>query len=337
MAGKALDQESRRGEIQLGDLIRALARLRPSPGQAAQVAHCLGFALEETLTGEEPAQRPRNIPGEPVTRTRTQATPPPKPALPIPPAPPPPPNLPMTTLPSQLLRLDDVRAPAADQPADWLHDDFRLLRPESGVSPSRQPILPDALARGVFSAALATRRPGQTLDFAALLRDMSACRLRELRCLPEASLSRGCQVLLDFAESMLPWWDDLHALPTQVANVAGRHSVSVFSFDGDPNHAAGWRADGERLPWQSVAGRPVLVATDLGIPGGSRQRNLKPHWQRFADRCKAEGVPLLVLSPWAFKPPLNGLGGGVILMHWSTATSAARIRGVTGAGHKVTP
>lgn len=337
MAGEAHSRDTRRGEIQLGDLIRALAQLRPQgPDHVAHVAHSLGFALEGMLAPDVPSEAPKNIHGQLPLRPAAQPSPASKPALPMPPAPQPPPMLPVRKVPSRLVKLD-VRAPAFDAPPGWLRENFRLLQPQAGISPSRKSILPDPVARGVFSAALATLRAGHSIDLMALLRDMSRCTLHDLRCQPESTLSRGCQVLLDFADSMLPWWEDLQALPGQVANVVGRQSVSAFDFDGDPGKSACWQPDGERKAWQPAAGCPVLVATDLGMAGLARTRAPKAHWKLFAARCKLAGAPLLILTPWPLRSRPRALGGHTVLMHWNARTSSARIRSAIGRGHKVAP
>jgi hypothetical protein len=84
----------------------------------------------------------------------------------------------------------------------------------------------------VFTAALATLRQGDRLDVDQLVRRVVEGRLPpRLPRLHGGDARRGCQLLLDFSDSMLPWWEDLRELAAQLAacsaKIASRSSTST--------------------------------------------------------------------------------------------------------------
>ena len=317
----------KRGEIHLGDLARALAKLQwRDETQAATIAARLGFGLRPD---QRPLDRPRP-PQEIFDRQRyrsVQEHPAPKSPSSIA-APPPPstrPPLPATMLPSSLTGLTQ-RAPAAPGKPDWLDHPKNVPDPVAQPPLGRLPIFAEATSRAILSATLACRRPGAEVDVRALV--AAVCRrepLARLPCLPDITLERGCHLLLDYSASMTPWWEDLAGLQYQVQHVVGDHVTQVYSFDRDPNAAFRWTPDLERDPWQPD-GRPVLAATDLGIQGRGG-RVLPPRgWMEALTSCARHGSPLLILIPWPEPRWPQDFGvavGAPILMHWSPHTSAA--------------
>lgn len=333
--------ETRRGEIHLGDLIRALATLHGGDDEQAQaIAGCLGFGLEApdvqpagpTPTVGERSQMPTPEKNQPTAVPRP-------PGLAAPPA-----RSPRIELPAQILKstLNAVDAlPAAESVAapTWLADGYRRLDPVPGVSPPRQTLIRSDTARGVFTAALATLRQGDQLDVDQLVRRVVAGRLPpRLPRLPSATLAHGCQLLLDFSDSMLPWWEDLRELARQVAAVLGEERVSVFDFDASPEQAGCWLPgkDGEqhRQPWQPEPGRPILAATDFGIQGYPPRSQPDAGWTKLIQDCHARGCPLIILVAWSRAYWPTTLGPYLELVHWHPQTSAAMLRRQVGGGHR---
>jgi hypothetical protein len=315
---------TRRGDIHLGDLARALGKLDwQDPAQAETIAACLGFGLGPDSDPAQHRQAPREAynpavqpaPAEVDRQPSTTAT---KPVpVPMPPTPPAPPPLPAKRLTSELQALEPL-APAQPDP-DWLGGDPQLLDPGDALPCAREPLFADAASRHIFSAALATRRSGTDIDLPRLIAAIT--RREPLRALPrrsEPTLEQGCQLLLDYSATMVPFWDDLTDLVRQLGAVVG--NTRVYSFDRRPTDALHWLPDGRREPWEP-ADRPVLVAGDLGIQSGGR-RSPDPDWDQLARRCDAAGVPLLVLVPWPEPYWPKTLAGRPILIHWSPATSA---------------
>ncbi len=330
------DDGQPKGEIQFADLIKALGGL-PWHGehQAQAIAGCLGFGLAAPNMQQYKAGTTIYGPDKPGT----QSTPAPtskSPPLAMPPAPPLPVTLPAHVLNATLTALPHLAPAHANQGADWLAEDYQVLQPETGLSPARLALLPDTRARGVFSAALATLRAGDELDIAELVRRVCQGHIPpRLPRLPAATLAHGCQLLLDFSDTMQPWWDDLRGLARQIAQVVGGDTVSVFDFDQNPGAATQWLANGEERAWHPEPGRPILVATDFGIRGTPSTRPIPAWWSDFVEHCAKRGSPLLILIPWSHTYWPEGLGPYPDLMHWHPHTSAAMVRRKLGRGHRV--
>jgi hypothetical protein len=298
--------ETQRGEIHLGDLIRALGTLRCLDDEHARaIAGCLGFGL--AAPDMQPARPTPTV----YDRSRLSAQPkteapatPRRPGLAAPPTRTPPIDLPAQTLTSTL---NAIAAPPAIDTATvpaWLGGDYQRLDPAPGASPPRRTLIPTETARGVFTAALATRRQGDQLDVDQLVRRVVEGRLPpRLPRLHSATLERGCQLLLDFSDSMLPWWEDLRELARQLVGVLGEDRVSLFDFESAPAESRPLAARRGRrtglAAWQPEPGRPILAATDFGIQGLAPRSRPDAGWQKLIKDCRAQGCPLLVLVPWS--------------------------------------
>jgi len=328
------DTGRRRGEIHLAELIRALHVLAPSGDEQRQaIAASLGFGLEKAqLQPAKPTPAAFDRHGEKLTkrgrpRGQSAAT------FQAPPPPPVPVALPSVILEARLKRLDTA-PPAEDADLDFLQEDVEFnVHVADAPPPRRADIFPAVSARASLTALLRTRRHGDELDVAALIREVVAGRPpRRLPCRPAATLARGCQLLLDYGETMAPWWDDLEALVRQVADVAGESTVDVFDFDSDPREAAIWIRD-DRTPWQPEQGRPTLVATDFSVRAGRAPHGIERRWQTLIARCKATGSPLILLTPWPRRHWPSWLGEYPALVHWNPRTTAAMIHRLFGFGH----
>ena len=326
----------KRGEIHLGDLVRALKGLSVEDDeQARAVARALGFGLRGRSDGEA---TPRVY--DPL-RYATRKSPPrrspaARPIVPQPPGPPLPVELPPERLDSRLEPLPPAAPPHGDEPPAWLNDDFRLLEQPEQQPLHRQSLFHDNTSRGVLAAALATRRGGGEVDLPALIdRIVSHEVIDELPTLPTATLERGCQLLLDYSDNMAPFWEDLGALAGQLRAILGENDLRVFEFDRNPCDAERWAPPDRTERWRPRKGRPVLVATDLGIVGRRRPPVVGEGWRRFIDRCQEAGCPLLILLPWQQRYWPRDLGRHPILLHWNPHTSAGLIRRRLGIGHEV--
>lgn len=301
------------GEVHLGDLATALGTLHwQGPDQAQIIAGCLGLGLHAAAP---PAPEP------PRVYAHRRAPPP----VYVPPAPRPPPALPEQAHPILLEALPDL-APAD---LDWSGGDAARLTEPATAPCARATLFPERTSRHLAAAALTTWRPGPAIDRPRLIAALA--RRAPPRTLPrrlEPTLARGCQVLLDYSATMVPFWPDLDDLGRQVANVVGTDATRLFGCDGDPLAAARWRPGHPAEPWRPD-GSPLLAATDLGIQGcGGAHPH--PGWDTLARACATAGGPLLILIPW---PPARWpahLPGRPVLIHWAPDTGAGLIRRALG-------
>ena len=323
--------EKKRGEIHLGDLAEALASLSwQDDDQAQAIAACLGFGLAPSL----PPKPNEGIYDRQSYRRpfQTQSKPSTKPPVFIPPTPEPVPPLPPTSLASQLQSLEPIAPATLDEPG-WLDEAHGLSQAITETKVARRSLFPEKTHRHILAATLATRRVGHEIDLPKLI--AALCRrevLFQLPCRPEASLQRGCDLLLDYSPGMVTFWEDLNGLIEQVGQVVGVANTRVFGFDTLPTEAKRWTADGERQGWQPQK-CPVLVATDFGIAGFEGRADLHPAWRELIALCAKDGSPLLILVPWPESRWPKGLGGYPKLAHWSPLTTAAMVKKQIGPGH----
>jgi hypothetical protein len=134
-------------------------------------------------------------------------------------------------------------------------------------------------------------------------------------------------LLTDHGPSMGPYLRDVHQLAGALRQVAGVDGVETLATEGDPTTVqplADDDADPDGRPYEPTPGRPVLVASDLGIgaPGAAGPRP----WLELAARARAAGCPLIVLVPY---PPHRWPAWArehLTLVQWDRPTTAATAR-----------
>jgi hypothetical protein len=173
-----------------------------------------------------------------------------------------------------------------------------------------EPLFQPAHQRAVLSTLASVNRPGHDFDIAALVE--LAARREPIGRVPrklEPTTRLGVQLLVDHGPSMGPFRPDLRLLAAALRRVVGQNAVEVQAFRG--SLASYEPASG---------GRPILVATDLGIaPTGGAVRPAE--WLALARRAKVVGSPLIVLVPY---PPSRWptWARHLTLVHWDRPTSA---------------
>lgn len=332
-------QPTARGEIHLGDLLLALKKLPwKDDAQAAAIARSLGFSLEELISKEITPNAifdNSRFPEHQKTVSPSQNQPP---GISVPPPPKPTVELPSMPFDSPLKPLEARAAPQIAETPAWLNENNTTLnRDETPPVPlHRESLFSDNTNRGILSAALATRRPGYQIDIFRLIYHFVTGKIpRTLPRLMSNTLERGCQLLLHYSDDMVPYWEDLAALATQIKNVMGQDRVDLYEFKGLPDSANTWVPPKTFKQWQPVSGIPVLVATDLGIDGSKGENNIAEEWLPFIHKCESAGAPLLLLIPWQRQYWPENLGDYPFLIHWNPHTSAAMIRRLIGPGHGV--
>jgi hypothetical protein len=327
----------RRGRIHLGDLAHALDELGNDDDERAQkIAASLGFNLSKTSPADE-SQRSRSAHERMPRRGSAAQRPLPsrKPSVSTPPKPPVRLSLPEGPAFGNLESLDDLQ-PAIEElvapdPAFELYDD------KTYPALSQPSLIRDNTSRGIFTALLQTTRASRRIDIRALIRKSSkGLPPRQLPREQTGTLDHGCQLLLDYADSMTPWRDDLRILTHQLEKVVGRENVLVHEFNEFPLEAQYWTSDFERRPWQPKSGTPVLVVTDLGLPFSHSAYRLQLRWREFIQRCQQAAIPLILLIPWEYGGFVEkALGHYPYLFPWSPRTTASQIKGLIGPGHPI--
>ncbi|GKQ38818.1 hypothetical protein [Streptomyces sp. A012304] len=323
-----------RGEVFLGDLVRAVGGLRPrNAATAAAMARLLGLD-GATATGsrdpaEERAERlapPPHVPAAPDPDDIAGGTRPVHPPRPVT----------ARARPADTGHADGpgtaapfgVREPAAHltrRPVDFsltaLHGsapttvvptagdgpgaaDPALLSPGTAgpALPHEPPWKPD-WARGIMFAAVSTPVAGREPDERSLLR--SVARQDAVRALPRRhrfSTRRGAQLLLDHGPALAPFQDDRLWLRELIGSVAGRDRVELLRFRGTPTRGVvrrdPLRTEEYRPP---LPGTPVVLFSDLGLlrpPFTGRTVAPAGEWRHFLDLVARAGCPVVCLTPY---------------------------------------
>jgi hypothetical protein len=333
-----------KGDIGLGDLLIALSDLpwqRPEHAQAIVTA--LGFNWRDQPLAQTDVGQGKKI----FDRSRYQDRPPTRPSqnkpsrFSAPPAPKPPLDLPTGILNSTLKPLPTTAVDAI--PPDWINhknvfltQDNNPTKVKENTMPARANLFPSQTHRGILSAALRIRKRGKEPNIPKLIAQVVRGKIPAITPTRECfTLQRGCQLLLDYSQSMVPFWDDLRALAKQVENLVGAERIARFEFDQNPNLSKQWLPTGQSQSWHIDRSRPLLIASDLGIAGQVGQYTLSPDWLTFINACSQQRVPLLILIPWQAQYWPTNISQFPILIHWNPHTTATMVKKLVGNGHGV--
>ena len=327
------DRFSRRSEINLGDLAKALSYLPDaSDTEQEMIANCLGFQLQtsvEPITQSRPFHPVQAAWNRPLLKERPKFVSQEQPEFTQKPAMPPAPEPPAAVNGDVLQTdLEITEAPKNNSPLESIRNASPLLLTRISSPAPRKTLFSQQTARGIISAAVMRQVPGQDLDIPQLIQTtVRRQNLKKLPVLPRFTARNGCQLLLDYNEALMPWWDDMQSLILQFHQLLGEDLCPVYEFDSSPSDAVRWTESGE-IKWEPVAGKPVIIASDLGgtqLPR-SAPRTGKAAWFEFVKKCGRHNVPVIVLSPLLPQRCPKGLDRIISLIHWNRATTAAIIK-----------
>jgi formylglycine-generating enzyme required for sulfatase activity len=185
----------------------------------------------------------------------------------------------------------------------WPEDDPALSADPHAVPLPQLPLMPWSRLWPLLKAVLSVRLESTQLDLPPLVQRLARGEMpRRLPRRTHQSWAATCQVLIDFAEPLTPFWDDFHTLRQRLAPLRGVSGLSVLAFpEGDPEgpclvwsptqHA--WlESAGYTLP---AAGTPVLVLSDLGCHDTTGAR--RQPWRRLGQRLRQAGCQPMALMP----------------------------------------
>ncbi|MGX5211099.1 hypothetical protein ACWKT3_20880 [Streptomyces violaceus] len=319
-----------RGEVFLGDLVRAVAGLRPRDAAgAAAIARLLGLDATAAVSSGTRTVRPRTVvqpPGDQpapasdgtvsarpgdgrsesvTTEARPHRSHPTGDAAPassaqdaI--------RLTERLIDFSLTSLNGLRQTAAPAPGRSAPDATAvelLGRGTAGPGQSHEPPWKQVWARGIMFAAVAAPLESRELDERSLVRRVA--RLDTVRSVPRRrrlSTRRGVQLLLDHGSGLTPFQDDRMWLHELAANVIGRDRVDVLRFRGTPDRGVVRRDPLTRETYRPpLPGTPVVLFSDLGLlrPAFAGRSVASPlEWRGFLDQVTHSGCPLVCLTPY---------------------------------------
>lgn len=330
-------QSAKGGEISLSELLIAINDLPwQNEKQLKSMFHALGFNWQNESSEIITSDQQKKIYDRTHYRQKHDVQPPKNnpTGFSIPPTPDPV-ELPINILSSELKALEPLLANSIEP--DFLQKENALLKMDFSISKlARSNLLPNRTNRGILSAALQVKTRGKAIAISQLINQVIKGKLpKTLPRLDCITLQRGCQLLLDYSDSMVPYWEDLTALADQVQDLLGTERVRIFEFDQNPLTAKHWQESGQSTDWLVDTSRPVLLASQLGVSGQRNSPTVKTYWLEFIRLCEQKKVPLLILNPWQESYwPVN-LGKFPILIHWNPLTTATLVKKWIGARHEI--
>ncbi len=300
-----------RGVVWVGDVLRALAALRPADAEARRaMGEALGFRVRgASVTDAAVPTQPEPLPdlAEPVAARERPA-----PILEI--------LEPVEYAPVAGQRLGTVEALAA------------LVAEHLETAPPFTPLLRPEWSPGIVAAANETIVRDGPIDVEAMVDSAARLELAEsVPRRPRASLHRGVQLLVDIGDGMQPFRRDQLELVEAVRSIAGKHSTEVLYFRDCPTRDEGagpggvWTWRRYRLPEPR---RPVLVLTDFGI-GGPQLRaagGTVDEWVRVALLLARRESRLSAFVPYASDRWPPALRAVAHLVTWDRGTSRTAVR-----------
>ncbi|MDT0442246.1 hypothetical protein [Streptomyces johnsoniae] len=291
---------SGRGEIFLGDLVRALAALRPADrATAGAVCELLGLA-------GPPAPHPPAVPGAGAHPADDRpagpasgdegaarwAAPPADADRPTPPVP--------AAAPAFSLTVTERGGPGpAERPS--LPEPLSAAGQLSALS--YEPPWTPGWARGVMFAVVATPVESTRVDQRVLVRKVSRHQaVRSVPRLRRPSTRQGVQLLIDHSPGMAPFTEDRDWLRSLVGGVAGRERVETLRFRGSPARGVVGTDPLAPQPHRPpTPGTPVVLVSDLGLlrpPFAGAAVAAAAEWTRFVDSVRHAGCPVVCLTPY---------------------------------------
>jgi hypothetical protein len=323
---------SRRGEINLGDLVLALEQISTASIQERElIANLLGFQLNQTdITLPQQSQYQANKSAWNRTllkerpKSRRKSPPDFTPRSLMPPKPNNKPDLSGNIL-QPTMQVDNVARTHEISADSAIQNAQPLAELKSQLPMPRHTLFSHRTYRGIVSATTSRMTDSKTIDIPKLISKAIRCQpLHTLPCLPRFTSRNGCQLLLDFHEALMPWWDDMHALIQQFHQVLGEASCPIYEFDQTPVQAFRWTETGKQ-PWQPVPGKPVIIASDLSVlhTPDTAARPGRLDWLEIIQACEKVQAPLIVLFPLHPQRCPYRLDQRLTLIHWHPATTAS--------------
>lgn len=341
---------TRRPEVGLGDWIRVMAELpKVMAKEQILIASCLGLQTDSvknkhlSLSKQKAWRRHPHKPKADASPTNTEQptvnksktgnnTPSPIAKTPNVPTTGSQPELPDEIIPIRIEKLPNTLKGGLSPllKTNFSHQKPLELNESNHSSVLRFTLFPQSTVRGLLIASVAQSSPGHCLDISSLIQASVQCRpLRSLPLIPRLSTQRGCQLLLDFNEGLVPWWDDMHDLIQQFQSVLGENSCPVYEFTDKPSNAVRWTEAGEQS-WKAIAGTPVVIASDFGQSSTNRHesRSGLSAWRDFALHCQRWQVPLIALTPLGHKRMPKELMNLMSIVDWNPHTRASEVKRV---------
>ncbi len=203
-----------------------------------------------------------------------------------------------------------VIVPGASEEPEWYKEERPWPENDPALSANpharplpQLPLMPWSRLWPFLKAALSVRLEAAQLDVPPLVERLARGEMpQRLPRRTHQSWAGTCQVLIDFADPLTPFWDDFHWLLQRLIPLRGEQGLTVLAFpEGNPaGRCLEWSPAQEE--WREreaytlpVAGTPVLVLSDLGCNDATGARR-RP-WQWLGQRLRRVGCQPVALMP----------------------------------------
>ena len=187
--------------------------------------------------------------------------------------------------------------------AKVLKTDDPVLHIDSKTEPAPEtpPLMRWAKLWPFLKLAFSVQHSARSLDTPRIIDRIA--RAQVLRRLPRKQYQNwagDCQLVIDYAESLTPFWGDFNDLRDRLQRLRGGQGLTILSFaEGDHDGRCRRFVNND---WQKLdnypppaADTPILVLSDLGCIDDSKQRRL--FWQRLGMRLQRRGCVPVALMP----------------------------------------
>ncbi|TMC21181.1 MAG: hypothetical protein E6J34_10400 [Chloroflexi bacterium] len=318
----------------LADLTRCFKQLDPTDDATrSAIADLLGLHEEDAYAAPRPLFSPirqaSKDPFQPTSNARKERKP---------------------SLPAQ------TKSNAA-QTSNWLPSTLELLSAgeekwDFGVSPlpmqssssefpelPLEPLFVAQWTRGILSATLSTTSDDGPLDIERIVASLAQNKCQQqLPRLPQPTLRRGVQLLIDKSDGLVPFSRDQRWLQDKLLHIVGPDKLEILRFIGSPLRDVG---PGPKSTWSKyqppLAGTVVLLLTDFGIgqPMFSTDAASISEWLDFAQKVQRAGCPLVAFVPYAPDRWPYHLRRCMAMIQWDRKTNVSTVRRLIGPAHEV--
>jgi len=317
---------SKRAEIGLGDLIRAVEVLAPNDvAMARKLARILQVGEDGVEGAELPIDGDEKLQDE-VLRAIPRGRQPPPVMWSSAPAP-----LPKLVAPVDHATRDEHAWVQKPRRADSLpaYDVASTLPAPSSGSAAPKPALSPALSlfqprwtRSLLTAAMATEQADGDVDLDQLVKALAGrVALRELPRQRRRTMRLGAQVLVERGDAMLPFRRDVAQILQRIRAICGE--VTVLSFRGDPDRVYRHSPRHVTAHIAPRAGTPVVAIGDLGV--GDPIVTTASRWLGWAQRLHHRDCPVVIITPIARGAWPAALLRTATIIPWDRATTSSAV------------
>jgi hypothetical protein len=316
---------SRRGEIFIGDVLGALAILKPGdPHTRRLIFELLGLARGPSaveppiLTVSHPTIGSLVMAEEGVDQSSIG-----EPAEPTLSAP--------EIVPSTLDYLGKESRSYAEAGLGWLSSVDSLSAPIvfSDADEMIEPLFVPRWTRNIIAAAISTNSLTGRIDVDAVVKRLAEAKaLVHLPLKPSPTMRKGVLVLLDMGEGLVPFAFDRDMLWRDIRRTAGADRSVALRFAGSPLRGTGRGAEDGWLDFSPPPpGTPVVLVTDLGLAHPPLAAHATTgEWLEFAQIINGAHCPLLAFVPYPSERIPFSLRQAMRIIFWDRSTTVATVR-----------